>query len=165
MVLRLLAVLLLVPVVDLVVLVVVAGHIGVLATVALVVLTALLGMLFVRAEGRHTIRRMHRRVAAGELPTDELLDGGLLLVAGALLLTPGLVTDLAGFLLVLPPTRYPFRVALKRYVVVPYVDAETGGFASGQVYVAGFPDEPTEVPPEDYRFEDADDSPDDDPGS
>lgn len=159
--LRLVGVLLLVPLLDVLLLVAVAGYLGVLPTVALVVLTALLGMLFVRAEGRHTLRRIQRRVARGEVPTDELLDGGLLLVAGALLLTPGLVTDAIGFLLVLPPTRYPVRVALKRYVAVPFVDARTGGFATGEVYVGGFPergaDGPYDLSEEDYRFEDGED--------
>lgn len=137
--LRLVGILLLVPLLDVLLLVAVAGSIGVVPTVALVVLTALLGMLFVRAEGRHTIRRIHRRVAAGEVPTDELLDGGLLLIAGALLLTPGLVTDAIGFLLAVPATRYPIRELLRRYVVVPYVDARMDGFATGAVWTSGFP--------------------------
>ena len=103
---RIIALLLLIPLFDVLVLVLVAGWIGTLPTVALVVLTALIGMLLVRAEGRHTLRRIQQKVARGHPPTDELLDGGLLIAAGAFLLTPGLVTDAVGFLLVLPPTRY-----------------------------------------------------------
>ena len=110
-------------------------------TVALVVLTGLLGMLLVRAEGRHTLRKIQEKSARGDVPTDELLDGALLLVAGATLLTPGLVTDLVGFLLVVPFTRYPIRLALKKWVVTPYVDQKTGGFATGGIYVGGFPDD------------------------
>jgi len=139
--LRIVAVLLLVPLLDAMVLVVLAGYIGAVATVALVVLTALVGTLLVRAEGRHTLGRLRERLGRGEFPADELLDGALLLVAGAFLLTPGVVTDAIGFLLALPPTRYPVRLAVKKYVVRPYVDAKTGGFATGQVYVGGFPDE------------------------
>jgi UPF0716 protein FxsA len=137
----LLAALLLVPLLDAVLLVVVAGAIGWVETVALVVLTALLGMLFVRAEGRHTVRNLQRAVARGEQPTDQIIDGGLLIAAGAFLLTPGLVTDAIGFLLVLPPTRYLVRTALKRYVLVPYLDRQTGGFVTGQVYTGGFPED------------------------
>jgi UPF0716 protein FxsA len=137
----LLAALLLVPLLDAVLLIVVAGAIGWVETVALVVLTALLGMLFVRAEGRHTFRKLQRAVARGEQPTDQIVDGGLLIAAGAFLLTPGLVTDAIGFLLVLPPTRYLIRTALKRYVLVPYLDRQTGGFVTGQVYTAGFPED------------------------
>ncbi len=144
MYLRLIGLLLLVPLADVLLLVLLATELGPVtigpaATVAIVVLTALLGLLLVRAEGRHTVRKIQRKLARGDPPTDELLDGAFLLVAGALMLTPGLVTDLLGLLLVLPPTRYPIRVVVKRYVVKPYIDNKTGGFASGNVYVGGFP--------------------------
>ncbi|UIP01250.1 membrane protein FxsA [Halobaculum sp. CBA1158] len=109
-------------------------------TVALVVLTGLLGMLLVRAEGRHTLRSVQRKLATGEVPTGELLDGALLIAAGAFLLTPGLVTDAIGFLLAIPPTRYPIRELLRRYVVVPYLDRKADGFVTGTVWTAGFPD-------------------------
>ena len=55
------------------------------------------------------------------------------------MLTPGLVTDAVGLLLVVPVTRWPIRTALKRWLVVPYIDRKTGGIASGNVYVGGFP--------------------------
>lgn len=137
--LRILALLLLIPLLDVMLLVAVATWIGTLPTVLLVVLTALVGMLLVRAEGRHTLRKIQQQAAQGDVPTDALLDGGLLLVSGTLLLTPGLVTDLVGFILVFPPTRYPVRLATKKWVVTPYVDAKTGGFATGNVYIGGFP--------------------------
>ncbi|WP_049983055.1 FxsA family protein [Halorubrum sp. BV1] len=135
----LLALLLVVPLVDALFLILVAEQFGWPTTVALVVLTAVLGMLLLRAEGRATLARVQRKLARGEPPTDELLDGGLLIAAGAFLLTPGLVTDAVGFLLAFPLSRVPLRVALKKYVVVPYLDSETGGFTSGNVYVGGFP--------------------------
>ena len=140
--------LLLIPLADILLLFVVAGYIGAVPTVALVVLTALLGMLFVRAEGRHTLRKIQRSLAGGELPTDEVVDGGLLIAAGAFLLTPGLVTDVLGFLLALPLTRIPIRMLLKRYVIVPLVDRKTGGFGTGRVYTFGFPggEDGTEAP-------------------
>lgn len=130
--------LLLVPLADAVFLVFVAGELGWEVTVALVVLTALLGTLFVRAEGRATLARIQQSLAKGEPPTDELVDGGLLIAAGAFLLTPGLVTDALGFLIVFPVTRVGFRWAVKRYVR-PKLDAKTGGFATGNVYTFGFP--------------------------
>jgi UPF0716 protein FxsA len=136
---RYIAALLLVPLLDSLFLVLVATQIGAPLTVLIVVLTALLGMLLVRAEGRHTIRTIQQKLAQGEIPTNELLDGGLLLVAGALTLTPGLVTDALGILLVFPLTRMPIRAVLRDYVVVPYIDERTGGFATGNVYVGGFP--------------------------
>ena len=135
----LLALLLIVPLVDALFLIVVATRLGWAITVALVVLTAVLGMLLLRAEGRATLARVQRKLAQGRPPTDELLDGGLLIAAGAFLLTPGLVTDAVGFLLAFPLSRVPIRMALKTYVVVPYIDRETGGFATGNVYIGGFP--------------------------
>jgi len=144
MYLRLIGLALLVPLFDVLLLVVLATGLGPVtigpaATVAVVVLTALIGLLLVRAEGRHTVRKIQRKLARGDPPTDELLDGAFLLVAGALMLTPGLVTDLLGLVLVLPPTRYPIRLVVKRYVVKPYLDGKTDGFASGNVYIGGFP--------------------------
>ena len=139
--LRFLALLLLVPLLDALFLVFVATRIGAPLTVLLVVLTALIGMLLVRAEGRHTLRKIQRKAAQGELPTNELLDGAFLLFAGGLLLTPGLVTDFLGFVLVIPLTRAPIRWAVREYVVVPYMDKKTGGFTTGNVYVGGFPNE------------------------
>ncbi|UWG49945.1 Protein affecting phage T7 exclusion by the F plasmid [Halalkaliarchaeum sp. AArc-CO] len=135
-----LGLLLLIPLADALLLVVVAGYIGAAATIALVVLTALVGMLLVRAEGRHTLRRLQRKAARGEPPTDELMDGALLIAAGAFLLTPGLVTDAIGILISIPITRYPIREVLKRYVVVPYLDREMDGFVTGGVWTHGFPD-------------------------
>jgi UPF0716 protein FxsA len=139
--LRIIGVLLLVPLLDLLLLAVLTGVVGWEVVILAVVLTALVGMLLVRAEGRHTLRRIQEKTARGELPDDELLDGALLLVAAVTLLTPGLVTDLVGFLLVLPPTRYPIRLAVKKWVVVPYADAKSRGFVTGNVWVGGFPGE------------------------
>ena len=136
---RIIGLLLLIPLLDMLLLVVLSGMLGWEIVVLAVVLTALVGMLLVRAEGRHTMRKIQRKTAQGELPADELLDGALLLISGVLLLTPGLVTDLVGFLLVVPFTRYPIRWGVKRWVVVPYADAKARGFVTGNVYVDGFP--------------------------
>ncbi len=137
--LRIIGVLLLIPILDILLLVVLMGVIGWEVVVLAVVLSALVGLLLARAEGRNTLRKIQQKLAKGEPPTDELLDTALLLVAGGFLLTPGLVTDAVGLLLVVPLTRYPVRLAVKRWVVVPYVDAKAGGFATGNVYVSGFP--------------------------
>ncbi|MFB6119127.1 FxsA family protein [Halosegnis sp.] len=139
--LRVIGVLLLVPLLDAMLLAVLATTFPLTLIIALVVLTALVGLLLVRAEGRRTLRKIQQKAASGEVPTDDLVDGGLLLVAGALFLTPGLVTDAAALLLALPPTRYPVRALVKRYVIRPYVDAKTGGFGSGNIYVGGFPND------------------------
>jgi len=133
------ALLLLIPLSDALLLVVLSQWIQWPVIVALVVLTGLVGMLLVRAEGRATLRGVQRKLATGDLPTNELLDGGMLIAARAFLLTPGLVTDTLGFLLALPFTRYPIREVLKRYVVKPYLDKKADGFVSGNVWIGGFP--------------------------
>ncbi len=136
----LIAAVLLLPLLDAAFLVYVAvAHLGAVATVALVVLTALVGTLLVRAEGRRTMRKAQATLARGDVPTDELLDGAMLIAAGAFLITPGLVSDAVGFLFAVPLTRVPLRAALKRFVVVPYLDERSEGFATGNVYVGGFP--------------------------
>ncbi len=137
---RMLALLLLIPLLDGLLLVFIATQVlQWQLTVALVVLTALLGMLLVRAEGRHTIRAIQSDLARGKVPTNRIIDGGFLLISGAFLLTPGLITDTLGFLLALPPTRAVFRVVAKKWVITPYIDEKTGGFATGNVYSFGFP--------------------------
>jgi UPF0716 protein FxsA len=147
---------LLVPLLDALLLVVLASRIPWEVVVLLVVLTGLLGMLLVRAEGRHTLRRLQQKLAAGEIPTDELLDGALLIAAGAFLLTPGLVTDALGFAFAFPLTRYPIRAVLKKYVVTPYLDKRTGGLGSGVVWTSGFPDDGDtfDLDPDSYRVDD-----------
>ncbi|WP_440988796.1 FxsA family protein [Haloarchaeobius baliensis] len=141
--LRYIGLLLLIPLLDAILLVAIAawGFLGPIETVALVVLTGLVGMFLVRAEGRRTIRKIQRKLAEGKPPTDELMDGGLLIAAGAFLLTPGFVTDALGVLLTIPITRVPIRVVLKKYVVTPYIDEQVGGMASGNVWTYGFPED------------------------
>ncbi len=142
---RILALLMLIPILDSVLLVGLGifwvSWIGGLEIVLLVVLTALIGTLAVHAEGKRTIRKLQRSLRAGDVPTNELIDGGFLIAAGAFLLTPGLVTDLIGFLLVIPPTRIAIRAVVKKFVIVPYIDKQTGGFATGNVYTFGFPND------------------------
>ena len=142
--LRVIAVLLLIPLLDAILLAVLATQLQALSVVVivlLVVVTALIGMLLVRAEGRHTLRRIQGKFATGEVPTDELIDGGFLVAAGAFFLTPGFVTDFVGLLLAVPVTRAPIRALAKRFVITPYLDAKAKGFVSGNVYVGGFPNQ------------------------
>jgi len=139
--LRYIALLLLIPLLDALFLVVLVPFLGWQLVVLLVVLTALIGLLLVRLESRHTLVKIQRKAARGEPPTNELIDGGLLIAAGAFLLTPGLITDLIGFLIVIPLTRYPIRWVLKKRVIVPFLDSKTGGMTSGNVYIGGFPNQ------------------------
>jgi UPF0716 protein FxsA len=94
-----------VPLAEIYLLIQIGGVIGAGWTITLVVGTALLGAFLVRAQGVSTIRRVQQNMERGQLPAMELLEGLALLVAGALLLTPGFFTDAVGFLLLTPPVR------------------------------------------------------------
>ena len=96
---------LLVPLVEIYFLIKLGGAVGVGPTILLVVFTALLGAVLVRAQGFVTLVRMQAQLVAGHLPAVEMLEGVLLFVAGALLLTPGFFTDAVGFALLVPRLR------------------------------------------------------------
>jgi UPF0716 protein FxsA len=93
------------PLLELFVIVEVAGTLGILPTIVLLVSISLVGSWLVRREGLGVVRRARAMLDAGELPTGEVVDGVLLVFAGALLLTPGFVTDAVGLFLLVPPTR------------------------------------------------------------
>ena len=93
------------PLFEIYLFIVVGGGIGAFATIVLIVTTAVIGITMLRAQGFSVMRRFQLSVARGELPAMELAEGALLLVGGALLLTPGFFTDAIGFLCLLPTTR------------------------------------------------------------
>ena len=103
-----------VPIAELAILIQVGQAIGVGWTVALLIADAVLGAMLARSQGRATWRRFNVAVQAGRPPAREVLDGVLVIFGGALLLTPGFLTDILGFLLLLPPTRAVFRAILVR---------------------------------------------------
>ncbi len=105
------------PLIEMYVLIKVGGIIGAAATIGLVVLTATIGLAMLRHEGLATLRRVQERAERGEMPADELLGGLLLLVGGALLLTPGFITDAFGFALLFRPTRLAIARAMGGRVV------------------------------------------------
>ncbi|MDZ7688435.1 MAG: FxsA family protein [Halobacteriales archaeon] len=104
-----------VPLVDLYVLFLVAGRIGGLETVALVIITGIVGGTLAKMQGAQTLRRLQYRASRGESPSSELVDGALILVGAALLVTPGLITDGIGFALLLPFVRPHVRSLLSSY--------------------------------------------------
>ena len=128
-----------VPLVEIAVFVEVGGAIGLWPTLGLVVLTAVLGAWQLRAQGLATLMRARNQVERGALPTRELFDGACLLVAGALLLTPGFVTDAAGFLLFFPPVRDILLGLLARHV---QTRMQTRVFVDGEEVSAGGPNGP-----------------------
>ncbi|MFI7612184.1 FxsA family protein [Nonomuraea terrae] len=100
---------LVVPVLEVWLLIQIGSVIGGPLTVALLIADSLLGAWIVRREGRRAWRALQSALQTGRMPDRELADGGLVLVGGALLLTPGFFTDIFGFLCVLPFTRPTMR--------------------------------------------------------
>ncbi len=131
MFLRLLLLFTVVPLIELYLLITIGGVIGVVPTIAIVIGTGVLGAWLARWQGLAVLRRISEEMAAGRLPTDALIDGLLILVAAAVLLTPGLLTDSLGFVLLVPASRAAVRkvvaaaIARKVQVADPdVIDAE-----------------------------------------
>ena len=106
-----------VPIIEIAVFIQVGGWIGLWPTLGTVILTAMAGTALLRQQGFATLRRAQESLAAGRFPVTEVFDGLCLVVAGALLLTPGFVTDAVGLLLFVPALRSLLRDTLGRYLL------------------------------------------------
>lgn len=150
-----------VPLLEMLLLFEVAGHIGGLWTVGLVVLTAVVGIRILKRQGLRTLLRARQRLETGELPAKEIVEGMLIAAAGALLLTPGFITDTLGFVFLTPPLRGPVAVWLiGRSVWAVQVNRQSGfhghskrGPGAGNVYEGEY----SKRSPESDRLEDPDD--------
>lgn len=122
------------PIVEMTILIKVGAVIGALNTIGLVLLTAVLGATLLRQQGLATLLKANQRLSSGELPAKEVAEGLILAVGGALLLTPGFVTDTVGFLCLLPGTRHWLAAyALKRMTVTAQSRGGSGfEFTAGQ---------------------------------
>jgi UPF0716 protein FxsA len=103
-----------VPIAELAVIIQVGQAIGIWWTIGLLIADSVLGSLLMRAQGRAAWRRFNEAVQTGRVPAREVLDGALVIFGGALLLTPGFLTDVLGLILLLPPTRALVRRVLVR---------------------------------------------------
>ncbi len=122
-----------VPILEMVILIEVGSRIGALPTVGLVLLTAVIGVWLLRLEGLATLRRVQEKLNAGQLPETELLEGIMLAVGGALLLTPGFFTDSIGFVCLIPVFRRPIaRYIIQNLVLSRFeVHGNMGNFTRG----------------------------------
>lgn len=103
-----------VPLAELYVIVQVAQGIGFLETVLLLIGVSIAGAWLLKQQGLGTLARLQETLARGEMPHKELVDGALILFGGALLLTPGFITDAVGLVFLIPPTRATFKGATRR---------------------------------------------------
>lgn len=138
-----------VPIAEIAVFIEVGGRIGPWPTIGIVVVTAMVGTTLLRHQGLATLARVQESLARNLFPVAEVFDGLCLLVAGALLLTPGFVTDTAGLLLFVPPLRRSLGAVLGRYLlatgrVTGWGTAGGGGGPAGGTVIDG---EYHEVPP------------------
>ncbi|MBT3331369.1 MAG: FxsA family protein [Rhodospirillaceae bacterium] len=119
-----------IPLIEIAVFIEVGGYIGLWWTLAIVVGTALGGTYMLRRQGLATLHRAQANMAEGRMPLREVFDGLCLLIAGALLLTPGFVTDLTGALLLMPPVRGFLGTLVASHIVESgQFQAQAGGTA------------------------------------
>ncbi len=112
----LVALFIVVPIIELYVIIQIGSLIGVWPTIALLIADAMLGSLLLRHQGRGAWRRFNAALAEGRFPGREVADGLLIAIGGTLLLAPGFVTDIAGLILLIPPTRAIVRHLMRGYV-------------------------------------------------
>lgn len=131
MALILLAVFIGLPLLEVAVFIQIGGVIGVWPTIAATVATALAGSLLLRAQGLATLMRARAQMDQGQLPAREMFEGVCLVLAGALLLVPGFVTDVVGLLLFVPPLRELLRLAIARHIAAKAARGEAHVFVDG----------------------------------
>ena len=132
MFLRLLLLFTVLPLLELALLVKIGRAIHVGPTLALVIVTGVVGASLAKHQGLRTLRRIQADLAQGRMPTTELVNGLMILVAGAVLITPGVVTDAFGFALLIPP----IRALLRRWVVAYFKKRTVATFESSGAYAA-----------------------------
>lgn len=130
----------LVPLLEIYLLIKVGSFIGAVPTLLLILFTAALGAYFLRLQGLLTLARVRDSLDRGELPAESLVEGLILLIAGALLLTPGFFTDALGFIFLVRPLRTRFA----RYLLREFFASRVREQADGSVIIEGeFREEPT----------------------
>lgn len=146
---RLLLLFILVPALDLILLIEIGQLVGTLPTIGLIIFTGVLGAFLARRQGLKVLTRMTDEFRAGQLPTDAIFDGAIILIAGALLMTPGILTDTLGFLCLIPATRR----MIKRVIWSRIERA----IRSGQIITATYGETPFQYQPDDVTIIDHDD--------
>lgn len=104
----------LIPILELYILIKIGTYLGAFNTIMIVILTGILGAYLAKSEGYRTVAKIRESLNNGVLPAEEMIDALLIFIAGALLLTPGILTDLSGILLLIPFTRKHFKIWLRK---------------------------------------------------
>jgi UPF0716 protein FxsA len=134
-----------VPIAEIYVIIQVGQAIGALWTILLLIADSIIGARLLSWQGRRAWRRFQEAIAAGRVPHREVLDGVLIVIGGAFLLTPGFITDVFGLVLLIPPSRALVRRVLTRAIV-----RRRTGFARVVTWGPGGPPRPAPPPPTAY---------------
>ena len=110
-----------IPIIEIYLLIEIGSMFGALTAVTLVILTGFLGAFLARMQGLQTLYRIQKSLREGRMPSGELLDALLIVIAGLVLLTPGFLTDSVGFLLLIPATRNSIKYLLRRQIELRYM--------------------------------------------
>ena len=146
---KLLLLFIVVPAVELILLIEIGQLVGTLPTIALIISTGVLGAFLARRQGVRVLARMRTELQAGQLPANSIFDGVIILVAGAFLMTPGILTDTVGFLCLIPASR-----RLIKRLVWSRLERR---IRDGQMFTAAYQGMPSQERPEDVVIIDYDD--------
>jgi UPF0716 protein FxsA len=125
---KLLLLFIVVPAIELILLIKLGGLIGILPTIAVIVVTGALGATLARWQGLGVLRTVQNELARGGLPAGSLVDGVFLLVAAALLMTPGFLTDIVGFSFLIPGLRSVLKRAAWKRLERSVKEGRSGAF-------------------------------------
>ena len=121
MLLKLILAFTIIPITEIYLLIEIGSMFGALTAVTLVILTGFLGAFLARMQGLQTLYRIQESLREGRMPSGDLLDALLIVIAGLVLLTPGFLTDSVGFLLLIPATRSFIKYWLQRQIELRYI--------------------------------------------
>ncbi|MBK5227902.1 MAG: FxsA family protein [Actinobacteria bacterium] len=147
-----------VPIAELYVIVQVAQGIGVINTLVILVAISILGAWLLKQQGMATWRRLQATLARGEMPTKEVTDGAMILLGGALLMTPGFLSDIIGIVLLFPPTRAALKGGTRK-LFRRWAENKVG--PGVRIYRTNVPTEPRPAPPGSPRLPSEDPSDED----
>ena len=116
MFIKLLALFLLIPIIELFIMFKVGKVIGLEITILIIIITAIIGAKLTKVQGAKAIKNAQSEIKSGKLPHKEVMDGIMIIIAGAFLLTPGFVTDIVGFSLLLPALRSNYQKLLLAFI-------------------------------------------------
>ena len=122
------------PAVELALLIEVGRHLGTLATIGLIVLTGAVGANLARAQGLRVLQQIQTETQAGRMPAEPMIDGAIIVVAGALLVTPGVLTDVFGFACLVPGTRRILKGMARRAFEQAVADGRVQMQVQGDYY-------------------------------